>query len=850
MKVYTYEEAYAASLSYFNNDSLAAKVFVDKYVLKDNKGNILEDTPEKMHKRIAREFARIESKKFKKPLTEEQIFNLLDKFKYVIPQGSPMFGIGNNYQIVSLSNCFVLEPPYDSYGGIMRCDEQLVQISKRRGGTGTNVSNLRPAGANTNNAAKSSTGLVSFCERFSNSIREVGQNGRRGALMLMVNIQHPESVIIPDADDDIWKKPAKIRITGNPEKFERDIDTLSCYYNPEALDFASMKLDRRKVTGANVSIALTDEFLKAVEDNIDFRQKFPIDSKNPKITKNINARNAWKKIIHMAWQSAEPGLLFWDRITQYNAVDCYADLGFKTVSTNPCSEIPLCPNDSCRLLVVNLYSFVNNPFTSKAQFDFKKFEEVTEIAQRLMDDLIDLELEKIDQIIEKVEKDPEPAHVKGTELELWKDIRAKCVQGRRTGLGVVAVADMLAALNLKYDSKEAVAKIDEVFMQFKHSAFNSSAEMAKELGAFPIWDWKREKDSQFLLQIKKENEELYNKIAKYGRRNIGLLTLAPTGSVSIVARTSGGGEPVFAPFYLRRKKINPNDKNAHVDFVDKNGDSWQNFKVYHPALEDWMKVTGQDDITKSPYHKCYSADIEWETRVDLQATIQKHIDHAISSTVNLPSNATEADVAKIYERAWKSGCKGITVYREGCRSGVLVSDTKEKTKSIIKNDAPKRPAELQGQIFAINYKNQKLYAAIGFLNNEPYEIFTGINFRHQIESAKGKIVKRARGKYFFITESNDEYHLTNGHCDENADSLTRMISCALRHGSDIGFIVSQLEKTTGDLLSFSRVLARVLKKFINNGTKVSGEECPECKDKLIRSNGCKQCASCGWTACQ
>lgn len=848
MKTFTFDEAFTASVNYFSGDELAAKVFLDKYALKNQDGQLLEDTPEMMHWRLANEFGRIEEAKFEAPLSPRQIFEYLQGFKYIVPQGSPMFGIGNNFQTISLSNCFVVEPPLDSYGGILRCDEHLVQIAKRRGGDGTDLSNLRPAGAKTRNAAKSSTGLVGFSERFSNSIREVGQHGRRGALMLNVSIHHPDSIIIPEASDPVWEKPVQILIKGNPDKGERDIETLSCFYNPNQLDFASMKLDRTKVTGANVSIRLTDEFLKAVEQGKDYEQRFPVDSSAPQYSKMVNARNAWKKIIHMAWQSAEPGLLFWDRITKYNAVDCYAKDGFATVSTNPCSEIPLCAYDSCRLLLVNLYSFVDKPFTRLASFNWKKFDEVTRVALRLMDDLIDLELEKIDAIINKICDDPEPKEIKRTELELWRNIKLKCELGRRTGLGVTGLADMLAALGLAYSSKKALEFVGSVFREFKHSAFDASCDIAKEIGPFPIWDWEKEKDSEFLLQIKKENPILYTKISKYGRRNIGLLTLAPAGSVSILTQTASGGEPVFAPFFVRRKKINPNDKHVQVDFVDGSGDSWQHYKVYHPPLKAWMAATGKTNIEDSPYHAQYAADIDWKFRVLLQAAIQEHLDHAISSTVNLPNSATEDDVALIYNTAWKAGCKGITVYRDGCRSGVLVNNETKETK-LLKTTPPKRPKELKAEIFATSYKKDKLYVAVGFLGDEPYEVFTGSNAKQDFKTAKGLIRKNSRGRYVFVTEDGEEYLLTNGHNDENADALTRMISCALRHGSDIEFVVHQLEKTEGDLFAFAKVVARVLKKYIPDGTKISGDNCPSCGNQLVRENGCSSCKNCGWSKC-
>jgi ribonucleoside-diphosphate reductase alpha chain len=846
MTHYTFDEAMGASVNYFNGNELAAKVFVDKYALRDNDGNLLEDTPEKMHWRLANEFARIEAAKFKKPLTAQEIFNLLDQFRYVIPQGSPMYGIGNKYQIVSLSNCFVVEPPADSYGGIMRTDEHLVQICKRRGGNGTSVSNLRPAGSETRNAAKTSTGLVSFCERFSNSIREVAQNGRRGALMLTCDIHHPESVIIPPDDDTTWTNLERIVIKGNPERGERDIHTLSCFYNPAQLDFASMKLDRTKVTGANVSIALTNEFLEAVKANKEYEQRFPVNSPNPKVRKRVNARKAWNKIIHMAWQSAEPGLLFWDRIKKYNAIDCYP--GFESVSTNPCSEIPLCPYDSCRLLVVNLLSFVDNPFTAQARFDTTKFKEVTRIAQRLMDDLIDLETEKIKQIIHKIESDPELPEIKERERDLWYKILDKCLSGRRTGLGITALGDMFAALGVKYASDKSIELVDRIFCDFKLAAFESSCDMAEEIGPFPIWDWDKEKSSEFLLQIQKDSPELYARISKCGRRNIGLLTLAPTGTVSIVSQTTSGGEPLFSlAKYTRRKKINSNDRNSRVDFVDAQGDSWQHFDVYHPQVERWMKITGEKDLTKSPWHGACASDIDWGKRVMIQATIQNHIDHAISSTVNLPSDVSEDVVAQIYETAWRAGCKGITVYREGCRSGVLVKDLGKL--HIQHNDAPKRPTVLPGEIFATTCKKDKLYVAVGFLEGDPYEVFTGLNQKDAIHYAKGKIHKDARGKYAFVYEDGSKYHLTNGHNDDSADALTRLISSNLRHGANISFIVHQLEKTRGDLFTFSKVLARVLKKYIKNGTKITGENCPSCGGELSREEGCATCKGCGHSKC-
>jgi ribonucleoside-diphosphate reductase alpha chain len=656
-------------------------------------------------------------------------------------------------------------------------------------------------------------------------------------------------VIIPPDNDVSWTSPQKITLCGNKDRGERDIETLSCYYDPNNIDFVSMKLDRKHVTGANVSVQLTDEFLKAVEAGGLYEQRFPVDSKTPSIRKMVNAKKAWRKIIHMAWQSAEPGITFWDRITKYNAIDCYKDKGFGTTATNPCGEITLPPYDSCRLLVVNLLSFVSNPYTRQASFNFSLFKEYVAVGQRLMDDVVDLEIEKIDKILAKIESDPEPEELKRNELVMWQKIKKMAVEGRRTGLGITALADMLAALNIKFDSNEAIEFVDKVTRTFKHAAFESSCDMAKELGAFPAWEWDIEKNSEFLLQIKSESLTLYDKLSKYGRRNIGLLTLAPTGTPSIFAQTSSSGEPVFSLSYMRRKKINPGDKNSRVDFVDAKGDSWQHFQVYHVPLKRWMEVNKETDETKSPWYKCCAADINWKQRVILQGTIQKHIDHSISSTVNLPHSATEDDVATIYETAWKWGCKGITVYRDGCRSGVLVSSNTREEPRIEKTTSLKRPTELVGKIYAVKYKTDNIYVALGFVGNDIYEVFTGINFRHKIEAADGKIIKVKRNHYVFRTEEGKEYDLTNGHSDDSANALTRIISCALRHGSDIKFICDQLEKTEGDLMSFSKVISRIFKKHIKD-MSVSSESCVECGAKLVYQNGCKSCLQCGYSACK
>ena len=857
MKTYSFDEALKASTEYFGGDDLASKVFLDKYALKDNEGNLLEKNPADMHHRIASEFARIERKKFKSPMSDADIFSLLENFKYVVPQGSPMFGIGNTYQTISLSNCYVVESPSDSIGGILKTDQQLAQICKRRGGTGTSMDNLRPSGTPTKNSSRTSTGVPAFMERFSNTIREIGQAGRRGALMETISVHHPDSVKI---DDEQWKTPKKIIITGNKEKGERDIETDSRYYDENNPDFCSIKLNRSKVTGANISIKLTDEFLIAVKNGTHFEQRFPVDYKEKGvphlISKMVDARKVWKKIIHCAWQSAEPGLLFWDLIVKYNAVDCYGKFGFSTESTNPCSELPLCIFDSCRLLIQNLYSYVKNPFQKNAEFDFELFYKHAKISQRLMDDLIDLEIEKIEAIISKIKKDPESSEVKLEERVMWEKIKEKCVSGRRTGLGITAEGDTFAALNIKYGSPSSIELVDAIHKTQKLASFDSSCEMAQEIGAFPIWDWELEKNSEFLLQIKKEDEALYNRIKKYGRRNIANLTIAPAGSVSILTQTTSGIEPIFsiAP-YKRRKKINPNDVNARTDFTDANGDRWQEFDILHPKLKVWMDVTGETDWKKSPWNGSCAPDIDWKQRVKLQATAQKHIDHAISSTLNLPSDVTEEKVAEIYQQAWESGCKGITVYRDGCRSGVLINKKDDSIPTIVRTIAPKRPKKLEGRLHFFNFRGHKYFVAVGLMDKVPYEIFTGFNNNKKQEyipkeCKEGIIVKNKRSDYIFIDlKTKEEYNLNNGHADDNADVLTRLVSCALRHGSDISFVVHQLEKSIGDLTSFSKCLARTLKQYIDNGKEVSGEECPECGNKLHRENGCIICKNCGHSKC-
>lgn len=818
-KTYTHEQVISASTQYFGGDELAAKVFADKYSLRNTAGEFLEDTPEQMHWRLASEFARVEKDKFKQPLVKETIFALLDKFQYIVPQGSPMFGIGNNHQIVSLSNCFLLDVPLDSYSSILKVDEQLVSISKRRGGVGIDLSNLRPAGSITHNAARQSTGIVTWMERYSNSIREVGQDGRRGALMLTLSVHHP------------------------------DIQA-----------FCTIKNDPTKVTGANISVRLTRKFLEAVKADKEYELCFPVDYKEkgvkPTISKKVSAKEVWNTIIQCAWLRAEPGLLMWDNVTENTPADCYEE--YRSRGTNPCSEINLSPLDSCRLLCLNLLSYVTAPFTNKAAFDFPLFRSHSKLAQRLMDDLVDLESEKIDGILTKVAGDPEPEHIKKDELALWRKIKKFNDEGRRTGTGITALGDALAALGLAYGSKESIEVTEKIYQTLKLGCYESSIEMAEELGSFKGYSAKAEEDCPFIKRIKTEEPDLYQRMTKHGRRNVSLTTTAPTGSVSILTRTTSGIEPLFMVGYTRRKKINPSDKNAKVDFTDQSGDSWSEFTVYHPTVKKWMEITGQTDVAKSPWHGCCAEDIHWEDRVKMQAAAQKHVCHAISSTINLPESATKAKVADIYQAAFESGLKGITVYRKGCRSGVLVETKTEPNKrsdKIVKTVAPKRPQKLRGEMHHFVVKGHRYFVAVGLIDGDPYEIFSGSNHDSEGEAVipktavAGSIIKHERGKYSLKTEQG-EYPIAGGHSDPNVDALTRMISTSLRHGADIAFVVHQLEKTKGDMQSFGKVLARTLKKYIKDGTRVSGETCPECKGyNVVRENGCKICKDCGATTC-
>jgi ribonucleoside-diphosphate reductase alpha chain len=814
---YTYDESIANSTEYFNGNDLSAKVFVDKYALRDNDGNILESNPSQMHWRLANEFARIENDKFHKPLSAQQIYDMLDKFRYIIPQGSPMYGIGNKYQTVSLSNCYVVDV-HDSYGGICLTDQYITQISKRRGGIGYDISPLRPKDMSVQNAARTTTGAVSFMHRFSHTGREVGQAGRRAAQMITISVHYPD-----------------------------------------ILDFIQVKNDEMSVTGANISVRLTDEFLHAVKNDEPYELRWPVDSKNPTVYKQISAKKVWDAIIHNAWLRAEPGLLFWDNIIRESPADCYHAFGFKTMATNPCSEIPLSLFDSCRLLALNLVNFVDNPYTSKAKFNYNKLHKYAMLAQRLMDDIVDLELECIDKIIAKIDADPEPKFVKAAELHLWTSIKTACINGRRTGTGITSLGDTMAALGLKYASKTSINTVGEIFKTIKLAAYRSSVDMAKELGAFPIWNAELEKDNPFLLRIKDEDEALWNDMQKYGRRNISLLTAAPTGSLSTVAslyipetgqdifNVSSGVEPCYATSYTRRKKVNHSDLNAKIDFVDKMGDKWTEFTVYHSGAEAWMIINDKKNDKGSPYEGSTAEEIDWQSRVKLQAEAQKHIDHAISSTINLPSDVEESEVAKIYETAWRSGCKGITVYRDGCRSGVLVKSP--EIQKIPKSVAPERPKDLTCDVHHVTVKGKPYFVLVGLFGDEPYEVFAGKNGHMDKAVKKGVITRKLKPKcYKAVLEDDTEISPVTIACDENEEALTRMVSTSLRHGANVEFIVEQLGKVSGDLNGFCKALSRALKHYIPNGVQTD-EKCQNCSTILVYKEGCKSCQSCGWSKC-
>ncbi|MCR5181346.1 MAG: adenosylcobalamin-dependent ribonucleoside-diphosphate reductase [Bacteroidaceae bacterium] len=860
-KTFTYDEAFKASLDYFAGDELAARVWVNKYAMKDSFGNIFEKDPSDMHWRIANEVARIEQK-YKNPLSAQEIFDLLDHFRYIIPAGSPMTGIGNHYQVASLSNCFVigLDGDSDSYGAIIRIDEEQVQLMKRRGGVGHDLSHLRPAGSPVKNSALTSTGLVPFMERYSNSTREVAQDGRRGALMLSVSIKHPD-----------------------------------------AESFIDAKMTEGKVTGANVSVKIDDAFMEAAAENKPYTQQFPIDSSNPLVSKEINASALWKKIVHNAWKSAEPGVLFWDTILRESVPDCYAELGFRTVSTNPCGEIPLCPYDSCRLLAINLYSYVENPFTRKASFNFALFQEHVQKAQRIMDDIIDLELEKIELILQKIESDPQSEEVKFSERNLWKKIQRKSSMGRRTGVGITAEGDMLAAMGLRYGTQEATDFAVEVQKNVCLSAYASSVQMARERGAFEIFDAQREANNPFILRIKDADPKLYADMVKYGRRNIACLTIAPTGTTSLMTQTTSGIEPVFMPVYKRRRKVNPNDPEVHVDFTDETGDAFEEYIVYHHKFLTWMKVCGLDTerrytqeeidelVEQSPYYKATANDVDWLMKVRMQGAIQKWVDHSISVTVNLPNSVDEQLVNDLYMEAWRSGCKGCTIYRDGSRSGVMISVSKKKEKKNEDGEHPdtpsletghsqgvpecrppqvveKRPDVLECDVVRFQNNKEKWVAFIGLLNGYPYEIFTGLQDDEEgillpKSVTKGRIIKQLNPdgtkRYDFQFENKRGYKTTVEGLSEKFNpeywNYAKLLSSVLRYRMPLDHVVrlvGQLSLNSESINTWKNGVERALKKYITDGTAAKGQVCPNCgQESLVYQEGCLICTNCGASRC-
>lgn len=842
-KTFTPEEIRLASIEYFKGDDLATKVWATKYALKDSYGNTYELTPDDMHHRLAREIARIE-KKYPNPLTEDELFNLFQNFKYIVPQGSPMTGIGNDFQVASLSNCFVIgfDKDSDSYGAIIKLDEEQVQLMKRRGGVGHDLSHIRPKGSPVKNSALTSTGIVPFMERYSNSTREVAQDGRRGALMLSVSIKHPDSESFIDA-----------------------------------------KMESGKVTGANVSVRLHDDFMEAAINNTPYTQQYPVQSNEPWYTKSVDATSIWKKIVHNAWQSAEPGILFWDTIIRESVPDCYADLGYKTVSTNPCGEIPLCPYDSCRLLAINLYSYVNNPFTPEASFDFELFHKHVVIAQRIMDDIIDLEMEKIDKIIKKIQTDPEDKVIKSTELELWDKIKIKTSQGRRTGVGTTAEGDMLAAMGLRYGTDEATDFSEKVHKAVALAAYRSSVDMAKERGAFTVYDSKREINNPFIQRLREADQELYKDMVKFGRRNIACLTIAPTGTTSIMTQTTSGVEPVFMPVYTRRRKVNPNDKNVRIDFIDENGDSWEEYIVFHHKFVTWMeannypaskKYTKEEVevmVAESPYYKATANDVDWLKKVQMQGRIQKWVDHSISVTINLPSDATEELVGHLYEEAWRCGCKGVTVYRDGSRAGVLLAvedkkeDKKENCFCYDENHAV-RPKELECDIVRFQNSKDKWIAFVGLYNGRPYEIFTGLaDDEEGILLPKtvneGRIIKtldeNGVKRYDFQFVNKRGYKTTveglSHKFDKEFWNYAKLISGVLRYGMPIDQViklVSGLQLDNESINTWKVGVERALKKYIPDGTQIKEQPCPECGQKaLAYQEGCLKCSNCGYSRC-
>lgn len=839
-KTYSEDQAFQAALHYFNNDDLAARVWVNKYALKDSEGNIYESTPDDMHRRIAKEIARIEMR-YPNPLSEKEVYELIKNFKYIVPQGSPMAGIGNPFQIASLSNCFVIgnEGRSDSYGGIMKIDQEQVQLMKRRGGVGHDLSHIRPKGSSVKNSALSSTGLVPFMERYSNSTREVAQDGRRGALMLSVSINHPDSE-----------------------------------------DFIDAKLEQGKVTGANVSVRVDDNFMEAVRAGDSYTQKYPVFSDNPTFSKTIEAKKLWQKIVHNAWKSAEPGILFWDTIINESVPDCYADLGYRTVSTNPCGEIPLCPYDSCRLLAINLFSYVERPFTNQAEFNFKLFKEHITAAQRIMDDIIDLELEKIDGILEKINADPESDEIKRTEWRLWEHIRKKAEEGRRTGIGITAEGDMLSALGIQYGSEAGNAFSVRVHKTIAIEAYRASVYTAKERGAFPIYNADREKNNPFIQRLKEADNKLYYEMLEYGRRNVALLTIAPTGSTSLMTQTSSGIEPVFMPVYKRRRKVNPNDKNVHVDFVDEVGDSWEEYLVFHHRFKQWMDVNGIDSsqsysqkelddlVKRSPYHNATSNDVDWLSKIHMQGAVQKWIDHSISVTINLPKNATEELVGKLYLEAWEAGCKGVTVYREGSRSGVLISNEEKKDieGKILTSFPIKRPQILETDVVHFQNNKEKWIAFIGLIDAKPYEIFTGLaddedGILLPRWVSTGLIIKNrdedGKSRYDFQFENKRGYKTTIEGLSHKFNpefwNYAKLFSSTLRHGMPIDKIVdliNSLQLDNESINTWKNGVVRALKRYVEDGTKAKGQTCSNCRSEhLVYQEGCLTCKDCGSSKC-
>lgn len=844
-QTYTYDEAFEASLQYFKGDELAARVWVNKYAVKDSFGNIFEKSPEDMHWRIANEVARIEAK-YKNGLNAQQLYELLDHFKYIVPQGSPMTGIGNDFQVASLSNCFVIgiDGAADSYGGIIRIDEEQVQLMKRRGGVGHDLSHIRPKGSPVKNSALTSTGLVPFMERYSNSTREVAQDGRRGALMLSVSIKHPDSEAFIDA-----------------------------------------KMTEGKVTGANVSVKLDDAFMQAAVNGTPYKQQYPVDSDQPVFTKDIDASALWKKIVHNAWKSAEPGVLFWDTIIRESVPDCYADLGYRTVSTNPCGEIPLCPYDSCRLLAINLYSYAVNPYTKEAYFDFDLFKKHVALAQRIMDDIIDLELEKIEKIIAKIDSDPESEEVKEAEKHLWEKIYKKSGQGRRTGVGITAEGDMLAAMGLRYGTEEATEFSEQVHKTIALEAYRSSVNMAKERGAFAIYDSEREKNNPFINRLKEADPELYEEMKKYGRRNIACLTIAPTGTTSLMTQTTSGIEPVFMPVYKRRRKVNPNDPQTHVDFVDETGDAFEEYIVFHHKFVEWMTVNGYDPtkrytqeeidklVEKSPYYKATSNDVDWLMKVKMQGRIQKWVDHSISVTINLPNDVDEALVNRLYVEAWRSGCKGCTVYRDGSRSGVLLStkkDKKDKKEELPPCKPPTvvevRPKVLEAEVVRFQNNKEKWVAFVGLLDGHPYEIFTGLQDDEEGISlpksvTTGRIIKNideeGNKRYDFQFENKRGYKTTIEGLSEKFNkeywNYAKLISGVLRWRMPIDRViklVDSLQLDSENINTWKNGVERALKKYVTDGTSAEGQKCPNCgNETLVYQEGCLICKTCGTSRC-